>query len=514
MATKKGKNPISYIYNIYSLLGFLLAAIAATLVVIFVAYETMSGTENPYFGLISYFALPGVVIFGLVMVVGGALWSRHKRRVRGDLEAPLLPRIDLNDPHKRFHAAFFVVVAFGLVIVVAIASIKGIEFTESPAFCGELCHPPMEPEHVAWQNSPHARVKCVECHVGSGIGFYIKAKVNGTKQLYSILTGTYPAPIETPVEGLRPSRDTCEKCHWTDKFYSGRQKIFYHNAPNEQNTPRETNLLIKIGGSPKAPHASGIHWHIGREVTYVPRDRERQDIPYIAVKSDDGSLIEYMDTDKPLTREEIAKGKKRVMDCIDCHNRPTHIYHSPSQEVDENFTSGKLDLSVPYLKKVMTELLSAPYKSEEEATAALGKGIRDYYSKNYPAIASQKADSIKEAVEVAEGIYHRNFFPKMKVAWNTFPNNIGHFYFPGCFRCHDGKHKTAAGKVISKDCNLCHVVMSQKQENIPAGTQVKNFVHPVDIGNEIMNINCSECHLPKPPEGEKKEGHEKTAAHH
>src|SRR6185369_6538277 len=166
MAKIKGKGPISYIYNLTSLLGFFLAAVAATLVIIFIAYESISGTENPYFGLISYFALPGVIMFGLVLVPVGALWSRHKRRVTGQTEAPLLPRIDLNDPHKRFHFFFFIAAAFGLVIIVAVASIKGIEFTESPSFCGELCPPPMKPEHEAWQNSPHARVKCVECHVG------------------------------------------------------------------------------------------------------------------------------------------------------------------------------------------------------------------------------------------------------------------------------------------------------------------------------------------------------------
>jgi hypothetical protein len=92
-------------------------------------------------------------------------------------------------------------------------------------------------------------------------------------------------------------------------------------------------------------------------------------------------------------------------------------------------------------------------------------------------------------------MYKRNYFPLMKVTWATYPNHIGHFYTPGCFRCHDGKHKNAKGKIISKDCNLCHIVISQKQENIPAGSQVKDFVHPVDIGDEMIRTNCSECHL-------------------
>jgi hypothetical protein len=379
-------------------------------------------------------------------------------------------------------------------LIVSIASIKGFEFTESTTFCGELCHQVMAPEHTAWSNSPHAKVKCVECHVGPGAEWYVKAKISGLRQVYAVLTHSFPTPIGTPIENLRPARDTCEQCHWPEKFYSGRQKVFYHYAPNETNTPREVNMLINIGGAPKAPHAKGIHWHIGTEIYYITRDKKRQDIPYIAVKGKDGKLIEYMDTEKPLSREEIAKAEKRLVDCIDCHNRPTHIYRSPGQEMDESIVSGKIDPSLPYIKKVAVELLEKPYKSKEEALTAIPKGIIEFYAKNYPAVSVGKTASISDAVGHVKEIYNRNFFPEMKVSWNTYPNNIGHFYFPGCFRCHDNKHKTAEGKVISKDCNLCHTVISQKQENIPPGRPVKDFVHPVDIGDEIMKTNCSDCH--------------------
>jgi hypothetical protein len=255
-------------------------------------------------------------------------------------------------------------------------------------------------------------------------------------------------------------------------------------------------MIIKIGGTPAAPNTSGIHWHIGKEVSYVAADERRMIIPYISVKRPDGTVDEFVTTEKPLSKEELAKREKRTMDCIDCHNRPAHAYNPPSQELDHAFAANKLDPSLPFLKKLSVELLDKPYKSNEEAVKAIDKGIQEYYAKNYPALVTSKAASIKQASEEVQRVYSRNYFPKMKVTWGAYPTHMGHFYFPGCFRCHDGKHKNAAGKVISKDCNLCHTVISQIQENIPKGTQVRDFVHPVDIGNELMNTNCSECHAP------------------
>ncbi|KAF0219651.1 MAG: hypothetical protein FD174_1906 [Geobacteraceae bacterium] len=483
-----------YAWNIISMVGMVLATTATFLIIGFLSFEAITGTEHPYTGLMTYFVFPGMLIVGLLLVPIGAIRVRNQRRREPSADIPPFPRLDLNDPHKRHLFIFFNAATVIFVTIVSVASIKGYEFTESTMFCGELCHPVMDPEHTAWSNSPHAKVRCVECHVGPGAAWYVKAKISGLKQLYAVLFHTYPETIETPIENLRPARDTCEQCHWPEKFYSGRQKVFYHYAPNEQNTPREINMLIKIGGTPKSPHAMGIHWHIGTEVYYIARDKKRQDIPYIAVKGKDGKMIEYLDTDKPMTKEDIAKAEKRRFDCIDCHNRPTHIYRSPGQEMDENIVSGKIDPSLPYIKKVAVELLEKPYKTKDEALTAIPKGIIEFYAKNYPAVSVRKTASISDAVEHVKDIYNRNFFPAMKVSWNTYPNNIGHFYSPGCFRCHDNKHKTADGKVISKDCNLCHTVISQKQENIPPGRQVKDFVHPVDIGDELMKTNCSDCH--------------------
>jgi hypothetical protein len=492
---KQKSNFLGYFFNILSLVGMVLAVVGTGLIITFLSYEYITGVDKPYLGLLTYFVFPAMLILGLILIPVGALKVRKYRRLHVDEDIPQFPRIDLNDPHKRNVFIFFIIASVLFVLIVSIAAIQGFEFTESTTFCGELCHSVMAPEHTAWSNSPHAKVKCVECHVGPGAAWYVKAKISGLYQVYAVLAHVYPTPIDTPIANLRPARDTCEQCHWPEKFYSARQKVFYHYAPNEENTAREINMLIKIGGTPKTPNSKGIHWHIGTEVRYIATDHDRFNIPYIAVKEKDGSITEYMSTEKPLTKAEIAKSEKRLMDCIDCHNRPTHIYHSPGQEMDENFVSGRIDQSLPYIKKVSVDILTKPYKSAEEAAAAIAAGIPDYYNKNYPEVAKDKSASIKKAVKEVQGIYSRNFFPKMKVSWNTYPNNIGHFYFPGCFRCHDGKHKSREGRTISKDCNLCHAVIGQIQENITPGTEVKNFVHPVDIGDDLFKTNCSDCHM-------------------
>jgi hypothetical protein len=182
------------------------------------------------------------------------------------------------------------------------------------------------------------------------------------------------------------------------------------------------------------------------------------------------------------------------MDCTDCHNRPTHIYRSPGQEMDENFVSGHIDPTLPFIKKVAVELLTKPYQTKDWAMSAIASGIEEFYAKNYPKTVQDKAAAIRQAIEGVQAIYNRNFFPNMKVAWNTYPDHIGHFYTPGCFRCHGGKHKSEDGKVISKDCDLCHTVLGQKQENVRPGTKVKGFIHPTDIGDSMIAMNCSECH--------------------
>ena len=271
-----------YAWNLISLIGMILAVTAAALIVVFFAFEMITGVEHAYLGLMTYFMFPGMLIFGLLLVPFGAWRVRNERRkaaiegmVSLEEEIPQFPRLDLNDPHRRHLFIFFILASVVFVVIVAIASIKGFEFTESTVFCGEVCHVVMEPEHTAWSNSPHAKVKCVECHVGPGAAWYVKAKISGMRQLYAVVFHTYPETIETPIDNLRPARETCEHCHWPEKFYVGRQKIFNHYAPNEENTPRSIDMLIHIGGNPKSPNSQRYPLaHRQRGYLYCPRQEK------------------------------------------------------------------------------------------------------------------------------------------------------------------------------------------------------------------------------------------------
>ena len=485
----------SYAMNGVSIAGAVLALVASVLIIAFLLLEAFTGLENPYLGMFVYFAFPAMLVAGLLLIPFGAWRVRKRLRVHPELGIPQLPRLDFNDPHVLRLTIFFIVSTVIFFILVGTAAVKGFEYTESTSFCGELCHTVMQPEHTAWRNSAHAKVRCVECHVGPGAKWYVKAKLSGLRQVWVVLTHSWPTPIQTPIENLRPARGTCEQCHWPEKFYAGRQKIFTHYAPNRDNTPREASLMIKIGASAATPGATkGIHWHVGQEVFYIPGDKKRLTIPYVAVRGSDGKFTEYMDPARPLSRRELEAGEKRLMDCTDCHSRPSHIYNSPSDEMDRQLANGGIDTTLPFIKKLSIELLEKPYATAGEAAAAIETGIRNFYTANYPQIAKAKAAAIARAIVQAQAIYARNYFPAMKVSWRTYPNHIGHFYSLGCFRCHDGKHRSPEGRAITKNCRNCHDVLSQTQENIPAGTKVTDFVHPADIGDALHTTNCSECH--------------------
>lgn len=483
-----------YTMNSVSILGAVMALVATVLIASFLALEAFSGLENPYLGMFVYVAFPALLVLGLLLVPLGVWRVRSRLRRHPELGIPALPRLDLNDSHTLRLFLFFTVVTVLLLLLVGGAAVGGFRYTESTGFCGELCHTVMQPEHTAWRNSPHARVRCVECHVGPGASWYVKAKLSGLRQVWVVLTRSWPSPIQTPIENLRPSRETCEQCHWPEKFYAGRQKVFTHYATNQGNSRREIDLLLRIGAPAAASGNRGIHWHIGQELRYIPADRKRLSIPYVAVRGRDGTLTEYMDPARPLARAEIARAQQRLMDCTDCHNRPSHIYNPPQDELDRHLAAGTIDPALPFIKKVAVDLLEKPYASAGEAVAALDAGIRGHYARSNPELAVVKAAAIATAVEHVREIYLRSYFPAMKVSWRTYPNHIGHFHSPGCFRCHDGRHRSPGGRVISKKCANCHILLGQIQENVPVGTTVTEFVHPADIGDELFTTTCSDCH--------------------
>src|SRR5208283_3719855 len=485
------------IRNPISLIGLALAGVAFANIVLLVLIDLLANHPSPYIGNLAYMVAPGILVFGLILIPIGMIVER-RRRLR-TVGVPFhFARLDLNNPAQRSTVAFVLsfVVIFSLIS--AVGSYQAYEFTDSVDFCGQLCHTVMHPEFVAYQASPHARVACVDCHVGSGASWYVKSKLSGMRQVYYTLRGTYPRPIPTPVENLRPAQQTCEQCHWPKKFWGAQLKTFTHYGDDEQNTPRVLRMLIKVGGGdPRLGQAGeGIHWHmnISNKITYFATDEQREVIPWVRIEDHTGRVTEYVVKDGAPTQAQIDNAEKRRMDCIDCHNRPTHIYVPPDVSVDQAISGLSLDATLPFIKQQGVEVLTADYKTSDEAQNAIATKITKFYQDKYPQIASAKADSIKGAVVELQRIYSTTFFPYMKVSWKTHPNNIGHMYYQGCFRCHDGNHVSKQGKVISKDCNSCHTVIEQQE----SGTQIASlptqpFKHPVDIG-DLTAVNCSDCH--------------------
>ena len=484
------KNPIS-------LIGVAFATVAFLNILFLVLIDLLANQPSPYIGILAYMVAPGFLIVGLILIPLGMVLER-RRRLRAVGAPPHFPRLDLNNPAQRSTVAFVLsfVVAFSLVS--AVGSYKAYEFTDSVDFCGQLCHTVMHPEFVAYQASPHARVACVDCHVGAGASWYVKSKLSGMRQVYYTAMGTFPRPIPTPVHNLRPAPETCEQCHWPKKFWGAQLKVFTHYGSDEQNSPRVIRMLIKTGGGdPSLGQAGGgIHWHmnISNQITYFASDEQHQTIPWVHVEDARGHVTEYFAKDNPPTQQQIDKANKRRMDCIDCHNRPTHIYVPPDLSVDRSITGHSIDPTLPYIKQQGVQVLTADYKTTDEAQKAIADNINKFYAEKYPQIASGKAESVKGAVAELQRIYRTTIFPDMKVNWKTHPNNIGHFYSQGCFRCHDGNHVSKDGKVISKDCNSCHTVLDQEEGGSHiAQIPVQAFKHPVDLG-DMTAVNCSDCH--------------------
>lgn len=485
----------SLLRNYISLIGLALAVVALANIVFLFLIDIFGNRPSPYIGILAYMIMPGFLILGLFLVPLG-MWVERSRRRRGRPELPAYPRLDLNNPSQRSTVAFFLAFVVLFVVLSAVGSYRGYEYTDSTQFCGQLCHTVMHPEFTAHQASPHARVRCVDCHVGAGAGWYVRSKLSGTRQVFKTALGTFPRPIETPVANLRPAPETCEQCHWPKKFWGAQLKVINHFGSDEKNTPRQLRLLIKTGGGdPGAGLSGGIHWHmnINNEITYSS-DPKRQVIPYVKLKNrTTGQVTEYYAADaKP---DEIGRMQSKVMDCVDCHNRPTHIYVPPDRSVDQALTAHRINPTLPYAKSQSVQILTADYKTTDEAVKAIAADFPKFYQEKYPEVYSSRQKDIKDAVSELQRIFRTSRFPEMKVDWRTHPDNVGHFYVPGCFRCHDGNHSSKDGKTITKDCNVCHTVLAQEEGGVPVmGSSAGiNFKHPVDLG-DMTAVNCSDCH--------------------
>lgn len=487
--------------NLITLVGAAISALSLSVIGFLLVLEVTSDTASPYMGILAFIISPMFLMLGVTAMIVGIV-REHRRERLGKPHGLRLPRVDLNDPR---HRAVLTTIGATLFFVVGIAiftSFKAYEHTESDEFCGETCHDVMEPEYTAYQFSPHARVGCVQCHIGSGAGYFVKSKLSGAYQVYAVLADNYPKPIPTPIENLRPAQQTCEQCHWPKHFFNEKQHENTYFLSDEENTKWSLNLLMKIGGGNlEAGPTSGIHWHmnIAHEVTYAAMDSQRQVIPWIRSKTPDGKVTIYRDTELSVSDDSVAGMYTRRMDCIDCHNRPTHIYHPPGRSINNVMAGGLIDSKLPGIKGAAVAALEYPYSTKDAALDSIRETLLDHFQAGHPDVAASKGDAIGRAIAEVQKIYSRNYFPGMGVNWKKFPDNLGHMYDKGCFRCHDGKHVSDEGKVLSKDCNTCHTILAQHFENDSLRISLGgiDYRHPVDVGDAWKEMNCSDCHNAK-----------------
>jgi nitrate/TMAO reductase-like tetraheme cytochrome c subunit len=454
--------------NWMSLTGTALTTSSAFVLVWFWFMElTSPRSVHPYAGILLFLILPALFIVGLVLIPLGIMRLRRQRRLAGEAPQPL-QAVDFKQPAVRRLLTVVGVLTFINVSIMGTAGLKGVEYMDSNQFCGLTCHTVMSPEYTAFLGSPHSRVGCAQCHIGHGAPALVRAKISGTRQLFAVAFGTYSRPIPSPVEHLRPARETCEQCHWPQKLTNDKLIVRTHYAEDESNTASTNILLLKIGGH--TPNGTtGIHGrHLDNmeRISYVTTDRRRQEIPKVIYRDDNGQTVEYVsDEFKNLSKEKLDKATTRGMDCIDCHNRPTHAFQLPDRAMDKMLSEKRISTELPFIKKKAVELLKVDYADQKDAAAKIPVALAEYYRNTFPEIFKHKRAQVDAAGEAVKAIYLRNVFPEMKITWGTHPNNIGHEEAVGCFRCHDGTHAAADGRTIKGDCDTCHTILAQDEKD-------------------------------------------------
>jgi nitrate/TMAO reductase-like tetraheme cytochrome c subunit len=269
--------------NTISLIGVVLTTSSAFTLIGFWIYDfILPGPPHPYVGILIFLILPGLFVLGLLLIPIGIFLRRRKLQRAGELPE-VYPEIDLRVPMVRNSLLFVGVATILNVMIFGFASYRGVSYMDTTTFCGLTCHTVMAPEYSAYQNSPHARVECVECHIGPGAGWFVRSKLSGLRQVFAVTFKTYSRPIPSPVKYLRPARETCEQCHWPQRFSGDKLITKINYKDDEKNTPLTTALVLKIGGGvrPGSPGIHGRHLDVGSRIHYISIDQERQVIPVV-----------------------------------------------------------------------------------------------------------------------------------------------------------------------------------------------------------------------------------------
>ena len=444
-------------------LGIALTTAAFLLFVAFEALQLLGAVANAYVGLVSYMVLPAVFVAGLCLIpVGWWLYRRTTGHTTRDL---LSERFDPDFVHPGVIGSRLLLWIGALTLLnllfLGAGTARMLSFMNEPRFCGTACHSVMSPEWTTYQASPHAHVRCVDCHVGEGPEAQLDAKLNGLWQLVSVTFDLHERPIPTPVHNLRPARETCERCHWPAKLYGDRIRVRRHFAADSDSTPRYTTLALKVG-SGRGEQRGEIHWHVApdNEVRYAPADEARSAMRWVEVRQPDGSIRRF---DSRKLADTADQGLPvRSLDCVDCHNRATHIYEDPEQAVDARLADGRLDRALPFAKQQALSALTGGYADEAAAEEGITRAIRGWYGHSYPREAAIRQESIDRTVDTLLATWRRNRHPRMRIDWGAYPDHLGHRGgHGGCFRCHGTDLVDRDGRTISDDCTLCHSILAE-----------------------------------------------------
>ncbi|MCL1600514.1 MAG: NapC/NirT family cytochrome c [Actinomycetia bacterium] len=489
--------------RVVSLYRHPLAAAGAALVVaggmafiFLVVQDFTSETENPYRSLITFIAIPAVVGLGAFIFLLSIRIQVVSARKRGERVAF---RIEPTDPRYMRSLWLFLALSAAGVAVVGFVGFQAYEATDSTSFCGDACHTPMEPQAVAHQESAHARVKCVECHIGPGTEAYIDAKINGMKQLWGVLTDTYDRPVETPIE-MRSAEAICEECHWRDNFLGTKVRSATYYSLDDASSPWTVNFLFDLGDAGSTPdQPGGVHWHTsgGTVVEYIATDHELQDIPWVRVIEEDGTEREYTTPGEYVPLASDSASVVRRFDCLDCHNRPAHPLEPASRSINNALSNGIIPDILPEIKDIAMQVLLNGYEDRDAAHQGIPDSLQAFYATEYPDAAEAYPTEIDEAARALIDIYDVNFFPEMKTDYRARQYNIGHLSWEGCFRCHDGEKADESGSVISNECNVCHLIVGQGPGTsgvlLDLDVSGLEFEHPYGV-SDWRERSCASCH--------------------
>lgn len=421
--------------------------------------------ENQCFAVLLYILFVPLLLVAIILITYGNYFTKKQKQAQNTavfsynyLKSNLMSPAHYSSIRKKVY--FLAIFTALFLFFLSIATHGSYYYSNTNHFCARFCHQVLSHAAKTHYSSPHSRVDCMECHKKyDGYNVSGTDHTSGLVKAYKTITKSSSTPIKIPASRLRPSNESCEKCHWPDKFHGKQLRIINSFQSDESNSHTKTALYLNIGsGGSLAQSAQGIHWHTSRKhrLYYLASDEERLDIVKITLDSNNGTKVVYTKEG----RETTLKNKRhRLMDCVDCHNRPTHYIFSPEKALDKKLLSGEIPQKLPFIKQQALVAITKPYPS----TPAALKGISDHLRGHYSKIPPEQSELLAQAIRGTQQAYTDNVSIELGVDWNTYPNFIGHAHNGGCFRCHNSAFKTKEGKGIPHDCKLCHLILAENE---------------------------------------------------